>query len=108
MYSLFTLPFNLGKVDICLIPCPFKYLTSLDCPGCGFQRAVIALLQGNFVESIHLYPPTIPFLLSVLIGSFSYIFNWNKNSNWLKFIYVAAGFVMMINYGYKIATHQLH
>lgn len=32
--------------------CLFKLVTGLDCPGCGFQRAVHALLHGHFVEAI--------------------------------------------------------
>lgn len=43
-----------------LLTCPFKYLTGIDCPGCGFQRSLIALVQGNFHQSLALYPPTIP------------------------------------------------
>lgn len=33
--------------------CPFKLITTLDCPGCGFQRALHATLHGHFVEAIH-------------------------------------------------------
>lgn len=32
--------------------CPFKLLTGLDCPGCGFQRATHALLHGHVREAI--------------------------------------------------------
>lgn len=36
-----------------LVPkCPVKLLTTLDCPGCGFQRALHAVLHGNFIEAI--------------------------------------------------------
>ena len=33
--------------------CPIKLLTTLDCPGCGFQRALHATLHGHFTEAIH-------------------------------------------------------
>lgn len=33
--------------------CPVKMLTTLDCPGCGFQRALHASLHGHFSEAIH-------------------------------------------------------
>ena len=41
-----------------LLPCFFKKFTGIDCPGCGFQRSILALLKGNFVESLNLYPAT--------------------------------------------------
>ena len=98
----------LNKVDSFLIPCPFKYLTALDCPGCGFQRSMIELCKGNFQESFQLYPPAILFLFSLAVGISSYIFKWDRNSNWLKLLYVATGLVIVVNYGYKILIHQLH
>ena len=33
--------------------CPVKMITTLDCPGCGFQRALHALLHGHYSEAIH-------------------------------------------------------
>ncbi len=33
--------------------CPFHYLTGLDCPGCGSQRAVFCLLHGDITGAIH-------------------------------------------------------
>jgi len=32
--------------------CPFKLITGLNCPGCGIQRAIYALLHGHIVEAI--------------------------------------------------------
>jgi hypothetical protein len=98
----------MGKTDSFLIPCPFKYLTHFDCPGCGFQRAVIALLHGNLQESFLLYPPAIPFLASAILGISATIFKWKTETNFLKFCYFATGAIVVINYCYKILTHQLH
>lgn len=45
--------------------CPFKALTGLDCPGCGSQRAVHALLHGEFQQAfLHnaLLAPFVPYL----------------------------------------------
>jgi hypothetical protein len=35
------------------LKCPFHYLTGLDCPGCGSQRAVFCLLHGDIKGAIH-------------------------------------------------------
>ncbi len=39
-----------------LMPCPFKSLSGLPCPGCGMTRACFALLDGNFHAVGHLNP----------------------------------------------------
>lgn len=49
--------------------CMFKTLTGLDCPGCGSQRAVHALLNGDIAAAWHfnaLFLLEIP-LLALLI-----------------------------------------
>lgn len=95
-------------MDSYLLPCPFKYLIGLDCPGCGFQRSVIALLSGDLKLSLSLYPPAIPLLVSVLFAGYAALFRKNMESKYLKVCYMITGFVIIINYTYKIFTHQLH
>lgn len=36
--------------------CTFKTLTGYDCPGCGFQRALHALLHGHVSQAWHFNP----------------------------------------------------
>ena len=50
---------------------PFKLLTGLQCPGCGLQRALHALLRGDVVSAARynlflLY--AIPYLLAVIVS----------------------------------------
>ena len=51
--------------------CPFHLLTGLDCPGCGNQRAVHALLHGNLREAVAANPffvAAIPYLAALIFG----------------------------------------
>lgn len=55
--------------------CIFNELTGLYCPGCGSQRALSALLHGNFLLALHdnlLMVCCIPLLFYA-----AYIFVWN-------------------------------
>nr|WP_294940897.1 DUF2752 domain-containing protein [uncultured Mucilaginibacter sp.] len=60
--------FNYGWLQTFFIPCPFKKLTGIDCPGCGFQRSAIELLHGHLPASLSLYPATIPLILLFVIS----------------------------------------
>lgn len=50
--------------------CPLKALTGLQCPGCGSQRALEALLQSHPVEAWSynwMLPPLLLYLLLLLL-----------------------------------------
>ena len=49
-----------------MIPCPFHLLTGLNCPFCGTQRMVWALLHGYVSEAFH-YNPLVFCLLPVAV-----------------------------------------
>lgn len=49
--------------------CIFRMLTGWDCPGCGLQRAVHALLHGRFWEAVqynYFLLLGIPYVLAVM------------------------------------------
>lgn len=61
------------SADGSLFPrCTFKTLTGLDCPGCGSQRAIHALLHGHVVEALRLnalFVIELPLLLLLALTS---------------------------------------
>lgn len=57
--------------------CLFKLATGWDCPGCGSQRALMALLHGHPAEACSynlILIPTIIYLLLLAIGKL-----WEEN-----------------------------
>jgi hypothetical protein len=51
--------------------CPFHVLTGLDCPGCGSQRALHSLLNGNLKEAAD-YNLLLVFSIPLLVVHFRY------------------------------------
>ncbi|MFB9842234.1 DUF2752 domain-containing protein [Mucilaginibacter ginsenosidivorans] len=94
-----------------LLPCPFKYVTGIDCPGCGFQRSVLALVQGDLPKSFALYPAAIPLLLFFAYGIADRIFKLDtKNEMIKKTVYMVIGSMVLISYCikmYRILTHHM-
>ena len=67
-----------------MLPCGFKQLTGHDCPGCGFQRSVASLAEGDLTTSFEFYPPLVfIFTLFFLLIRFKFIrvINNLKSSN---------------------------
>ena len=55
-------------ITIPKIQCVIKENTGIDCPGCGLQRSVEYLINGEIVHSIQMYPGLIP-----LISMFTFL-----------------------------------
>jgi hypothetical protein len=50
-----------------MLTCPIKAFMHFDCPGCGFQRACIALFRGDLSDAWEAYPPIFSVLLMVVV-----------------------------------------
>jgi hypothetical protein len=92
-----------------LLPCPFKFFTGIDCPGCGFQRSVLAMIQGNFHESFRLYPPAIPLLLTFIYLMADKHFKLdNRHFTVKKTVYMITATIIMVSYVLKIWSLYQH
>ena len=47
--------------------CLLASTTGLPCPGCGITRATLALLRGDFAESLRFFPMLIPSFAFVIV-----------------------------------------
>lgn len=46
-----------------MLPCFSKKIFGIDCPGCGIQRSISLLLEGDFVAAFKMYPAIFSLLL---------------------------------------------
>ena len=90
-----------------LLTCPSKYFFHVDCPGCGLQRSVVALLEGDLVKSIQLYPATIPIFFCLIFTALHLIFKFKYGALIIKVAYLFASLIIVFYYVYKMFTHQL-
>jgi hypothetical protein len=84
------------------LPCFTKSIFHIECPGCGMQRAVIALLRGDLAESIRLHPAAIPTLAMLVFLVVHLVLKLKNGSRILLFLFSFNAFVITVNYIIKL------
>jgi hypothetical protein len=46
-----------------MIPCVSKSLFGYDCMGCGFQRALLLIWEGSFLDAFYMYAAIYPLII---------------------------------------------
>jgi len=63
-----------------MLPCLNKKLFGVDCMGCGLQRAIALIFQGEFVAAFQMYPAVYSLITLFLYVGLNIFFKF-KNSN---------------------------
>lgn len=88
-----------------MLPCLFKKFTGMDCPGCGAQRALSMVIQGDFGKAFHLFPAIYTTLLMFMFLGIHLI---DKSRDYHKIIItlaIANAVVIIAAFAYKISTY---
>ena len=87
-----------------MLPCMNKSLFGVDCIGCGIQRSLLLLVNGEFTKALYQFPAVYTTLLLFgLIG----LHLIDKKRNYQKIIIGLAiinALIMIISYIYKITN----
>ena len=94
-------------MEIPLIPCPIKHFFHIDCPGCGMQRSILALLEGDFCKSLSLYPATIPIFALLIYTALHLKFDFKHGAAIIKWGYIGCMAIVVSFYIYKIITKKV-
>lgn len=96
----------LNPAEQLLMPkCPFKLLTGLSCPGCGFQRAAHAALHGHWAEALaynYWFTFALPYFAAVVTEKWVLHGRWQQKAEAivehpiLIYTYVATFFVWFV------------
>lgn len=84
-----------------MIPCLSKTLFGVECLGCGFQRASLLLLKGDFAGAFEMYPAIYAVLLFLGIIGLHFIDKRHNYQKLLKVTAIITGLFMIVGYIYK-------
>lgn len=75
----------------------------IDCPGCGFQRSILFVMKGDFIEAFHSYPAIFTIILLFLVLIISSVFKWKKRRKVLLSLVYVNTIVIMVSYCIKMS-----
>nr|WP_317169738.1 DUF2752 domain-containing protein [Hanstruepera ponticola] len=81
-----------------MLPCLNKKLLGFDCMGCGLQRSLLLIYQGEFVSAFYMYPAVytlIPLFLLIGLNVFLKVKRLNKIINLLAILSIS---IIIINF----------
>jgi hypothetical protein len=89
-----------------MLECHFKSHFGVECPGCGFQRSFLALIQGDFAESIALFPATIPLVMTFVYTGLHLAFRFRHGARNIVWLFSTTAIVMAVSFGIKVFTNS--
>ena len=84
------------------VPCFYKKYLGIECPWCGFQRALKLLLEGYLVESMAMFPALIPLILMFVYLALHLFFKFRHGSRILLSLFILNTVIIIVNYIIKI------
>ena len=86
-----------------LLPCGVKQLTGLNCPGCGLQTALVALLRGDLAGCFAANPALLPILAMFAFAAVHLKIGFKKGPAVILWLFVGSAALMIVNYIGRLA-----
>ncbi len=85
-----------------MLPCMNKKLFGVECPGCGMQRSLALLIEGDFMGAFYMYPGIYPLVLLLLFILTSFIVTIRYELQIKITLGVITGLTILISYLIKM------
>lgn len=85
-----------------MLECSWKSHFGVECFGCGFQRSFVLLMEGNFWESIVLFPATIPILLLFVYTGAHLIVKYKNGARNIVILFSSSVILMLGNFIWRL------
>ena len=66
----------MSSLEEFMLPCLNKKLLGFECMGCGIQRSVALIFQGEFVAAFYMYPAIFTLILLFAFFGLNYFKNY--------------------------------
>ena len=97
-----TLPSIITSPEEYMLPCLTKKYFGFDCFGCGLQRSVALLFQGEFVAAFHMYPAIYTLIPLFIAYAISLFYKYKHAIKIISTLAIASIVIIIINFIVKL------
>lgn len=94
----------MSGLDDYMLPCLNKTLFGVDCLGCGLQRSISLIIQGQFVAAYKMYPAIYTLFILVIFLIFNLFIKFKHDYKIKMGLIILNVIIVVISYLFKI-TH---
>ncbi|SHI55458.1 DUF2752 domain-containing protein [Algibacter luteus] len=85
-----------------MLPCLNKKLLGIECLGCGMQRAVVLIFQGEFIEAFYMYPAIYSLIVLFICIGINIFFKFKHSSKIIGGLAILTVATIIISYIIKL------
>ena len=85
-----------------MIPCLNKKLFGFECLGCGLQRSVALLFQGEFVAAFKMYPAIYTLIPLFILVGINIFYKFKNDSKIINVLAILSVTIIITNYIIKL------
>ena len=85
-----------------MLPCLTKKYFGYDCFGCGMQRSVVLLFQGEFVAAFYMYPAIYTLIPLFVTYAISLFYKFKHSTKIISTLAIASIVIIIINFIVKL------
>ena len=81
-----------------MLPCLWKKTFNIDCLGCGMQRSVALIIQGDFKAAFIMYPAIYTIIIMFVVLALHVKLKIKNGHNYLLILFIINILIIIINY----------
>ncbi|MFH4965610.1 DUF2752 domain-containing protein [Gaetbulibacter sp. M235] len=88
----------MSGIDDYMLPCLNKTLFGVECPGCGMQRSVSLIAQGNFKGAFYMYPAIFTLIIMIVFLALHIKFKFKNGHTILLLLFILNIMIIIVSY----------
>ncbi len=89
-------------MDDYMLPCLNKKLFGVECMGCGIQRSIALILEGQFIDAFYMYPAIYSLIILFLCIGINIFFKFKHSNKIIGGLAILTVATIIISYIIKI------